>query len=64
MEIMETGGKVAGIDLEGLGIQGSKNEFLINHNQKYGKGNPMTFPVIFFILKFLIELLHFIEISI
>ena len=46
MEIMETGGRVGGLDLEGLGIQGSKNEFLIKPNQNYGKANPMTFPVL------------------
>lgn len=45
MEILETGGRVAGIDLEGLGLQGSKNEFLIKLNHNYAKNNPMTFPV-------------------
>lgn len=52
---METGGRVAGLALEGGEItQGSKNEFLIKRNQYYAKSNPMIFPV--YLLEFLITL--------
>jgi hypothetical protein len=46
MEIMETGGKFAGIGLGG-GAQPAKNEFLIKRGQDYAKSNPMSFPVRF-----------------
>lgn len=43
---METGGRVAGLALEGEEItQGTKNEFLVKRNQDYAKSNPMIFPV-------------------
>ena len=45
MEIMETGGKFAGIGLGGGGAQPAKNEFLIKRGQDYAKSNPMSFPV-------------------
>jgi hypothetical protein len=52
MEIMETGGRVAGLalDQDEIGHAGGKNEFLIIRNQDYAKCNPMNFPVTFFLL--------------
>ena len=43
MEILETGGRVPGLDLDGLGLPASKNEFLIM--DKNSQNNPMKFPV-------------------
>jgi hypothetical protein len=52
MEIMETGGRVAGLalDQDEIGHAGGKNEFLIIRNQDYAKCNPMNFPVTIFLL--------------